>query len=694
VQAGITAEDTGRAFEVGQSHAAEIAGRNRAKAEAYAAAHLSTSQLRRDLSDIAQRGDSAIRTVLRSSAPLPQKINMIVEIVVTAQGSANARAAQQAGNLLDAMQKVLDAEQTETSARRFAEANGAGLETAFRLGNVEQVRTAVQEMVAKLPESPAGQTAAPSETAAQPPKGATTPAAPQSPFTNRSAVDLGFATDAQGTAQSQLTSGTGIPQDVDPQLVSDWYPQVAHQLDISAQASIPASTTGGATPTTPTSAAPNSFNEAVAATVPRNPVTDIASPDSAPPVSAPTAQTPTAGSAPAESISNPSTGNHPGVPVSAAAEAFTASISSTAGTAHAPLPHIAALAEVATSPPLFETAQAVAPPADAAPITPTETTLPVAGSTPTPTVATGMPSAPTGAAAPAASQGPLIAYGADLKPPIAAGPTAPSVAPAAPGSAPMTAASGSGPAGQPAVVRRQRSATAAATAVGLTERALATTATGASIGATAAQRQAGNRLRRMVEAVALQRPELRWGIGDLEAGGTVLVTDLADGWIPPHINIPTGVQLLPPDTRQHDLAALLGQTTLMATYEPGQYLPPAQSVEMSIRARDTATVEDLGWELVQATKWRDGLPRLAHTLARAASARTGCLDSEVALLRDRLDEVARNVLSHYPYQADPVQVGNWQLLATIEALINDEKTSASYHFAWFRALARIPEGHR
>jgi hypothetical protein len=190
---------------------------------------------------------------------------------------------------------------------------------------------------------------------------------------------------------------------------------------------------------------------------------------------------------------------------------------------------------------------------------------------------------------------------------------------------------------------------------------------------------------------------LRWAIGDLDDGSTVLVTDLAGGWIPPTIEIPTGITLLPPADRRGDLTTLLHNTTLIATYQPGQPLPTvhdAQPVGTSIRARDTAAVEDLGWELSQATKWRDGLPRLAHTLAKAISARTGCLDSEVELLRDYLATVARTVIARYPRAVNPAQVGNWQLLATIDALINDEKTLANYHFAWFQAHVLTREGHR
>ncbi len=141
---------------------------------------------------------------------------------------------------------------------------------------------------------------------------------------------------------------------------------------------------------------------------------------------------------------------------------------------------------------------------------------------------------------------------------------------------------------------------------------------------------------------------------------------------------------------------MLGPAILTASYLPGQYLPSAKTagpVAMSIRARDTTVVDDLGWELSQATKWRDGLPRLAHTLAKAVSAQTGQLDSEVEMLRDYLTSITRLVISKYPDDVIPAQVGNWQLLATIDALINDEKTLANYHFAWFQAQVLPREGH-
>ncbi len=198
-----------------------------------------------------------------------------------------------------------------------------------------------------------------------------------------------------------------------------------------------------------------------------------------------------------------------------------------------------------------------------------------------------------------------------------------------------------------------------------------------------------SRLRRLLHAVAGQQPQLRWAVGDFADGGIVLVTDLAHGWIPPGVQIPTGVRLLQPATRPGGLSALLRGSLMTETYRPGERLSPiAAEIPMSIRARDTATVEDIGWELAQATRWRDGLPRLAHTIARAVSAGTGLLDSEIQLLADHLVTAAQMVLAGYPTAPAGDRLGNWQLLATIDALVNRQHTLANYHFAWFEALTR------
>jgi hypothetical protein len=43
------------------------------------------------------------------------------------------------------------------------------------------------------------------------------------------------------------------------------------------------------------------------------------------------------------------------------------------------------------------------------------------------------------------------------------------------------------------------------------------------------------------------------------------------------------------------------------------------------------------------------------------------------------------VLDSYPDAVDGQDVGNWQLLAAIDALLDHDKVSANYHLAWFLA---------
>jgi hypothetical protein len=223
----------------------------------------------------------------------------------------------------------------------------------------------------------------------------------------------------------------------------------------------------------------------------------------------------------------------------------------------------------------------------------------------------------------------------------------------------------------------------------MASQAAAATAGGALAGATSAKAAARTRLQRLVDAVARQQPHLGWAAGDRPDGTTVLVTDLACGWIPSGIDIPTAVQLLDPAARRGDLETLLGEVTVSASYAPDHYIPDDdEPVPTSPRPRRAPEIEDLGWELGQATHWRDGLPRLAHTLARAAWAGTGVLDSEVELLHDHLVEVSAGVLESYPEHVDPERVANWQLLSAIDALVAGDKTAANYHLAWFLAGTR------
>ncbi|MCV7340319.1 DUF5631 domain-containing protein [Mycobacterium haemophilum] len=257
---------------------------------------------------------------------------------------------------------------------------------------------------------------------------------------------------------------------------------------------------------------------------------------------------------------------------------------------------------------------------------------------------------------------------------------------AAPGSAPVHPSAGQAGTGQPAVVRQTPPPKPTPAPSSLGAQTVAATATGAVAGAASADATARARLQRLINAVARQQPRLAWAAGDRADNTTVLVTDLASGWIPPGIDLPAAVTLLQPARRRGNLEALLGEVSVTAAYTPIHHVPDEhEPVPTSPQPRRAPDIDELGWQLGQATQWRDGLPRLAHTLAKAASTGTGVLDSEVELLHQHLATISARVLDSYPENVDANEVGNWQLLAAIDALVAGDKTAANYHLAWFEA---------
>ncbi|EUA43670.1 hypothetical protein I552_8417 [Mycobacterium xenopi 3993] len=178
------------------------------------------------------------------------------------------------------------------------------------------------------------------------------------------------------------------------------------------------------------------------------------------------------------------------------------------------------------------------------------------------------------------------------------------------------------------------------------------------------------RLRRLLQFVARQEPGLRWAVGLREDGTTVVVTDLAYGWVPSGITLPAGVRLLEPQRRTGNAAAMLGPTALSVTYSPGDPLGWATDfgpTESSVQPRELPEVEDLGWLLSEATHWRDGLPRMVHTLAKAGAAGTGVVDAELDVLRVHLDTARYQLLAEYP-DVDPRLLLNCLLLAATEGI--------------------------
>jgi hypothetical protein len=201
-------------------------------------------------------------------------------------------------------------------------------------------------------------------------------------------------------------------------------------------------------------------------------------------------------------------------------------------------------------------------------------------------------------------------------------------------------------------------------------------------------------LERVLKFVARQEPGLRWAAGQRADGTTLLVTDLAYGWIPPGITLPSDVRLLEPERRTGNAAALLGSTTLSLTYAPSDPLGWAADYDVadtSSQPRELPPVDDLGWLLSEATHWRDGLPRMVHTLARAGAAGTGVVDAEIDLLRVYLDTARYQLLAQYP-DVDAAVLLNCLLLAATEGIANGNLISANYHFAWFQRLSASPAG--
>lgn len=683
-QEGVTAEATRQLFQHGQSQSRELSAKNLTKSSAYQSASQWVSSLRDDLTTIAEDGNSEIRTIINSKMPEVAKIGKITTIVAKAQIRASTKAGDRSANLFNAIQSVLDKEEPGISAREFARAHGVDLDRAFATPNEDSIRDSVSMLFNDLKKSGGAQ------------GDSTTPLGQKLFSDGQDKTPLAASEPAPGAGSSKFAWEDGLKPA--PPTDTHGAPDVSQQFFQTGQSGTPPV----GLPQTSSAAPSTSSGPVSSAGIAGG--TSMPSPNLS---SSPSNLTGSSPCAPANALSpegfaqNFNSGAQAGGPMSSGAEG----LSSTA--AHAMQPQAPTHPESMAAPPAYTTPSAGAPLFETAHATPTYDTAqapvaPPADATQT-YVAAPAAQAPamSTAAGPAAPAGPLPAYGADLRPAATTAPAAPPPTPAAaaPASAPVHPSSGA-QLGQPAVVRQTPAAAAAATPpTGITESALASTATGAVAGAGAAMTQAQQRLQRLLDSVARQEPQLRWAIGERDDGTTVLTTDLASGWIPPHIQIPTGIKILAPRARTRTLEALLGETTLTATYAPGEYLPPAEDtdpVSMSIRARDTDDVDELGWELAQATKWRDGLPRLALTLAKAASTGTGYLDSEVELLREHLATVANQVLGDYPDHVDTAKVGNWQLLATIDALIKNEKTAANYHFAWFQALslALKGDGHR
>lgn len=199
----------------------------------------------------------------------------------------------------------------------------------------------------------------------------------------------------------------------------------------------------------------------------------------------------------------------------------------------------------------------------------------------------------------------------------------------------------------------------------------------------------GSDIDRLLEFVVRQEPRLNWAVGEQLDGTTVLVTDLGHGWIPSGINLPAGVRLLEPRRRSGKPSALIGDAKRVATYAPGDSLRRSAdfaATRSSLEPRELPAIDDLGRVLSEATRRREGLPRVMHAMIKAAAVGTRVVEQEIDVLRVHLDTARYQLLVQYP-NADPELLLNCLLMAAAEAMLTGDSISANYHLAWFTKLA-------
>ncbi len=654
-QQGITAESARQLFRTGADYAQSIAETNETKGDSYRWAHRYVAELRSALSDIADSGNAEIRRTLDSNRPLAEKVGAIVSTITDAQNRANAKAAECSANLLGVIETTLGTRPAGLSAREFSSANGVDLSSAFRSPTAETLHPRV-EAALRESASGAGTDLPPTSSAGTPDPGVTVRAAETPP--------------PEGNIGGPAGAGPGVSE---PGPVS--LPPAGTEHVPPAESGGSAHAAGPASESRPNGANPGDLLSEDGITELDISEPDASGPDvSGPDVSGPDISGPDA-SGPDASEPEVSEPDRAGLPAALTEPHPTIGADPAGGDAAVPSGETGTPATAS-----------IPAPADPAPPEPGSGAVvaPVTG----PGVRPAVPAVPPTAGVSTPAPHGLPTYGADLRPPATTSPPGPHFGPAAPVSAPVGVGGVTGAGGQSVVVRRD-----SAPAAGLTARRASAGVGGEPVGDEPDGAPAEDRLRRLVGSVARQQPQLRWGIGDLEDGSTVVVTDIAGGWIPPGIAIPVGVRPLPPARRSGDLAALIGPATRMFIQQPGEQCATTEHgepVPMATQTWQRARVDDFGWELARATQWRDGLPRLAHTLAKAGTARSGYLDSEIALLRDYLVGTRRSALSRYPDEVNHQDIGNWQLLASIEAHVLGETGCAGYHLAWFLASTAAP----
>nr|WP_082459782.1 MULTISPECIES: DUF5631 domain-containing protein [unclassified Mycobacterium] len=655
---GHTADDLISRYQQGEKFHMDLAEKYQIKAGAFDSSADAVDYLRSRLTEIANEGNKEINAILASKKPLPEKVAEVQAVQLRCNGDA-ANASMNAGDKLTAAtQKILDADGVGSDARTWARENGFGLENHPPPRPITD-----QDLTHTLP------SAGGSNRAADGGGGhgvGTEPPPPGPGVANRT-----------GGGSSPNLYGSGGQTSAPAAGASNWSGN-GGSLPAGSPVGPGVHMPGGGgsmspgmpgAPSSPMTMSPANLGQTGSPNLAQSFASGMA-----------TGQPAGAG---AQGISSGAVNAmESGTPPQAGPPAGTPPVAPTAPSAGVFIPQ-ATPADAAPPP------SPAAPATGAAPVAPVVTGGSWSG---TPASLSGGPSVPAG---------PLPAYGSDLRPTVAAPPVTPS-APAGPVSgAPVAPSPSSSPsAGGPVVSPVERAAQGAAGAQGgansssMVGASAMSAATGATAGAVSSRAAEQQRLQRLVDAVARQEPRLSWAAGLRDDGTTtLLVTDLAGGWIPPHVRLPAHVTLLEPAARRRDanVVDLLGAVVVAAAHEHNTYVaesdPEAPALSGDRPARAAAPpVDELGPALVEAVRRRDGLPRIAQALVTPAVRKTGVLENETGLLRSCIGDIQNSVLAAYP-DHDASAVGDWMLLAAIEALIDGHEYLANYHLAWFDVIS-------
>lgn len=656
---GRTADDLISRYQDGEKFHLDLAEKYQAKSGAFNSAADAIDYLRSRLADIANAGNKEIDEILASKKPLPEQVAEVQAVQLRCNGDAANASLNAVDKLTTATQKILDAEGVGGDARTWAGEHGFSIESPSSPRPLSE-----GDFGAPQPGSGFGKGVG----HAGPVSGGDGPMAATPGFGGGSGHG-GPVPGGGGPTATPAGYGTGFGHG--GQVTGTSGPVVSPGM-----ATVTSPAPGGPLMNAPISGAGNMSPAGLGQGAPPNLAQSFAS------------------------------GMASGQPAGAGAQGISSgainAMESGAGTPPQTGPPAGTppVAPTAPSAGVFvPTGTPVDAPPPAAPAPPT-----TGGATPVTPVMTGgswSGSAAPVAGGPSVPAGPLPAYGSDLRPSVAA-PSAMPSAPTGPVSgAPVAPSPASSPsAGGPVVSPVERAASGAAAgqaganSSGMVSASAMSAATGATAGAVSSRAAEQQRLQRIVDAVARQEPRLSWGAGLRDDGTTsLLVTDLAGGWIPPHVRLPAHVTLLEPAARRRDATVvdLLGAVVVAAAHEHNTYVaesdPEAPTLSGDRPARSAAPrVDELGPALVEAVRRRDGLPRIAQAIAAPAVRKTGVLEKETELLRNCMVEIQNSVLTAYPDYA-PAAVGDWMLLAAIEALIDGHEYLANYHMAWFEVIS-------